>query len=254
MDNNDGTTIQLIENGLMITDPSSVFNNYFTTPSVEETILNLTEQDFENHISVRAIKEQCHDLYFSFQQINMELVSNLLLNLNEKKASGPDGYQPKLLKASAPAIALPLTNLFNYCIDKSTWPTAWKQGDVTPVHKKDDAVIKTNYRPITILSCIPKLFEKIKSDQLYKHFSPIFSNNMSGFLRGHSCATALIKLTGDFRKALDQKKDVGVVAIDLSKAFDSICHNLLIAKLKAYGLPDNALMLMKSYLFKRSQR
>jgi hypothetical protein len=252
--NNDGTTIQLIENGLMITDPSSVFNNYFTTPSVEETILNLTEQDFENHVSVRAIKEQCHDLYFSFQQINMELVSNLLLNLNEKKASGPDGYQPKLLKASAPAIALPLTNLFNYCIDKSTWPIAWKQGDVTPVHKKDDVVIKTNYRPITILSCIPKLFEKIKSDQLYKHFSPIFSNNMSGFLRGHSCATALIKLTGDFRKALDQKKDVGVVAIDLSKAFDSICHNLLIAKLKAYGLQVNALMLIKSYLFKRSQR
>ncbi|CAB3985572.1 Hypothetical predicted protein [Paramuricea clavata] len=77
---------------------------------------------------------------------------------------------------------------------------------------------------------------------------------MSGFLRDHSCATALIKLTGDFRKALDQKKDVGVVAIDLSKAFDSICHNLLIAKLKAYGLQDNALMLMKSYLFKRSQR
>ena len=77
---------------------------------------------------------------------------------------------------------------------------------------------------------------------------------MSGFLRGHSCATALIKLTGDFRKALDQKKDVGVVAIGLSKAFDSICHNLLIAKLKAYGLQINALMLIKSYLFKRSQR
>ena len=62
---------------------------------------------------------------------------------------------------------------------------------------------------------------------------------MSGFLRGHSTATALIKLTDDWRKSLDEKQEVGVVAIDLSKAFDCICHNLLLAKLKAYGLCDS---------------
>ncbi|CAB4032736.1 Hypothetical predicted protein, partial [Paramuricea clavata] len=77
---------------------------------------------------------------------------------------------------------------------------------------------------------------------------------MSGFLRGHSCATALVKLTDDWRDALDKKNDVGVVAIDLSKAFDSICHNLLLAKLKAYGLQDSALQLMRSYLQDRKQR
>ena len=77
---------------------------------------------------------------------------------------------------------------------------------------------------------------------------------MSGFLRGHSCATALIKLTDDWRVALDQKKEVGTIAIDLSKAFDSICHNLLLAKLKAYGLRDSALQLMRSYLKERKQR
>ena len=80
------------------------------------------------------------------------------------------------------------------------------------------------------------LFEKVKFDQLYHAFCPVFSSNMSEFLRGHSCCTALIKMTDDWRIALDQKKDVGVVALDLSKAFDSICHNLLLAKLKAYGL------------------
>ena len=124
--------------------------------------------------------------------------------------------------------------LINLCITTSTWPTDWKLGDVCPSFKKEDPMNKSNYRPITILSAIPKLLEKVKYDQLYEAFSPIFSTNMSGFLRGHSCCSALIKMTDDWRLALDQKKIVGTVAIDLSKAFDSICHNLLLAKFRAY--------------------
>lgn len=87
-------------------------------------------------------------------------------------------------------------------------------------------------------------------DQLYMYvsFAPILSSNMSGFLRGHSFATALIKLTDDWRSALDEKKEMGVIAIDLSKAFDCICHNLLLAKVKAYGVQEPALQLLRSYL------
>ena len=92
------------------------------------------------------------------------------------------------------------------------------------------------------------------SYQLYSAFTPIFSDNMSGFLRRYSCCSALLKLTDDWRHALDKKKDVRVVAIDLSKAFDSICHNLLQAKLKAYGAQDSALKLTQSYLSGRLQR
>ena len=113
---------------------------------------------------------------------------------------------------------------------------------------------KSNYRPMTIVSAIPKLLEKVKYDQLYEAFSPIFSTNMSGFLRGHSCCSALIKMTDDWRLALDQKKIVGTVAIDLSKAFDSICHNLLLAKFRAYGVSDTAVKFLCSYLEGRKQR
>ena len=77
---------------------------------------------------------------------------------------------------------------------------------------------------------------------------------MSGFLRGHSCCIALLKLTKDWRLVLDSKKDVGVIAIDLSKAFDSICHNLLLAKLRAYGCQDSAIRLIQSYFKDRFQR
>ena len=74
------------------------------------------------------------------------------------------------------------------------------------------------------------MFEKLKFDQLYSIFTPVFSDNMSGFLRGHSCCSALLKLSDDWRQALDNEKDVAVVVIDLSKAFDSICHNFFTSK------------------------
>ena len=84
-----------------------------------------------------------------------------------------------------------------------------------------------NYRPVSVLSAISKLFEKkVMFDQLYALFTPTFSPNMPGFLKGHSCATVLIKLTDDWRSALDEKKEVGVVAIDLTKASDCICHTI----------------------------
>ena len=101
---------------------------------------------------------------------------------------------------------------------------------------------------------IPKVFERIKYDQLYSAFTPIFSDSITGFLRGYSCCSALLKLTGDWRLALDNKKDVGVVAVALSKAFDSICNHLLLAKLNTYGVQDSALKLEMSYLSSRLQR
>ena len=91
-------------------------------------------------------------------------------------------------------------------------------------------------------------------DQLYDAFQPVFSPNMSGFLRGHSCCTALVKMIDDFRWALDSKMSTCSVAIDLTKAFDSICHNLLLAKLHAYGVSQGAMKFLQSYLSNRQQR
>ena len=120
--------------------------------------------------------------------------------------------------------------------------------------KKDGVTIKSNYRLVSVLSTLPKLFERAKFDQLYHAFTPLFSDNMSGFLRGHSCFTALVKLSDDWRAAWDKKEIIGVVAIDLSKAFDSVCYNLLFAKLKAYGVRQGALGLIQSYLSDSFQR
>ena len=127
-------------------------------------------------------------------------------------------------------------------------------GHVIPAYKKDDTTNKKNFRPISLLTIISKLFEKLKYDQLLDAFLPIFFCNLSGFLPGHSCCSALLKMTDDWRKSVDNGEDVAVIAIDLSQAFDSICHNLLLAKLRVYCLSDSAMELMESYLNNRNQR
>ena len=91
------------------------------------------------------------------------------------KSCGPDNIMPKILKFSAPAIPVHLTKLLNLCISTSMWPTEWKLEHVTPIFKKDDATSVSNYRPISVLSIISKILEKVMFDQLYDIFQPLFS-------------------------------------------------------------------------------
>ena len=154
-------------------------------------------------------------LKFSFQQVRVLFFETLL----------GDNIMPKILKFSAQSVAVHLTKLLNLCISNSTWPTEWKLSHVTPIFKKDDTTSVSNYRSFSVLSIIPKIVEKVMFDQLYDVFQPLFSSNMSGLLRGHSCCTTLVKMVDDWCLALDSKKVTGSIAIDVSKAFDSICHN-----------------------------
>ena len=146
--------------------------------------------DFENHPSVVLIRNKSFNLDFSFEPVTPAYVADLLIGLNVKKSCGPDGLSPKILQIAAPAIISTLTKLMNFCIESAQWPKQWKLSNVSPVYKKEEETIKLNYRPVSVLSTISKLLERVKYDQLYNKFLPTFSVNMSGFLRGHSCCTA----------------------------------------------------------------
>ena len=190
--NIDGSAdIPLLDNGQLIPNPSNVLNDFFASPRIQESVLNLTEEDFSDHPSIATIKNKSYLLDFTFTEIKMEVIIDNLLKLNPKKATGHDGLSPKILKLSTAALATPLTNLFNYCIRTSTLPSDWKMSNVTPIHKKDEVSDKNNYRPVSVLPAISKLFQKVMFDQPYASFAPILSSNMSGFLKGHSCATFL---------------------------------------------------------------
>lgn len=125
---------------------------------------------------------------------------------------------------------------------------------MSPLYKKDSPTDKANYCPVSVLTCHSKIFERVLHDQMYELAKLILSYSLSGFLKGHSCATALLKMTDDFKASLDNKDHCIAIAVDLSKAFNSISHSLLISRLTAYGFTESAVNLICSYLHDRLQR
>ena len=144
--------------------------------------------------------------------------------------------------------------MFNKCIITSEFPKQLKKTNVSPLFKKDNPLVKKNYRPVSILTSISKTFEKLLAFQLEQFQDTIYHPYTSAFRRGHSCQSVLLKLTEDWRSALDNNQYVGTVPMDLSKAFDSMPIPLLISKLNAYGMHVDATTLLTSYLTERTQR
>ena len=125
---------------------------------------------------------------------------------------------------------------------------------VIVIFKKKDPLDKQNYRPVSILPTISKIYERAIHDQLTTFFDNIFSPFLAAFRRGFGCQTTLLRLVEDWKMALDQHKCVAAILMDLSKAFDCLPHGLLLAKLEAYGLSGRAVELLGSYLRDRQQR
>ena len=129
-----------------------------------------------------------------------------------------------------------------------------KRATITPVFKEGDPTSVKNYRPISILPTVSKIFEKIIAEQLNPFFENCFSNLLCGFRKGHSTQHALLRLLHHWQKALDNSNIVGTVLMDLSKAYDCLPPDLLIAKLAAYGLNHNSLLFLYNYLTNRLHR
>ena len=127
-------------------------------------------------------------------------------------------------------------------------------GQVTPLFKKEEELYKKNYRPVTVLPILNNIYERVLSDQLSVYFKDILSDFISAYRKNHSCESTLLRLTEDWRAGLDNKELVAVISLDLSKAFDCVPHELLLAKLKAYGVAEHGVALLRNYLSGRSQR
>jgi hypothetical protein len=183
-------------------------------------------------------------------------VKSILSCLPLGKASGPDDINNRVLRELANELSVPLTSLFNKSLNEGYFPSAWKEANVCAIFKKGDPSQANNYRPISLLSNIEKVFERLVFKRIYNFFldNNFLSPFQSGFIPGDSPVNQLAFIYNSFCKAIDEGKEIRAIFFDISKAFDRVWHKGLLAKLKSAGITGNLLLWFSSYLTNRRQR
>ena len=183
-------------------------------------------------------------------------MESVLKSLPLGKAVGPDGINNRIIRELANELSYTLCSLINKTLRIGIFPDAWKDAHVCPIFKGGDSASVSNYRPISLLSCLENVSERAVFKHLYNHFhdNNILTQLQSGFIPGDSTTNQLTFLNNSFCQALDSGKEVRVVFCDISKAFDRVAHEGLLCKLKAAGISGNLLSWLSSYLSNRRQR
>ena len=179
-------------------------------------------------------------------------IGRIIASLKPKTSCGHDGLNCKLIKQ---LIAIPIYIIINKSLSSGTIPTSMKTAKVIPLFKSKDKTSLGNYRPISLLPAFSKILEKCVYHRLYSFCTSydILNPNQYGFRSGHSTIHAVTKLTADILASFDNNKDSLAVFLDLSKAFDTIDHDILIKKMNVYGIRGIALDWFKNYLTGRKQ-
>jgi hypothetical protein len=181
-------------------------------------------------------------------------ITKIIERLDGSKSSGPFGIPMFLLKTFKEFFSIWLSELINLCFETGEFPTLIKMAKVTPIHKKESK-LDHYYRPISLLSVFSKIYEKCIYTRIYHYLiqNNLIYSKQFGFRSGYSTNHAIISLTEYIRSKLDAGEYVCGVFVDLEKAFDTVHHDILCEKLKAYGLRGNINNLLKSYLNGRKQ-
>ena len=158
------------------------------------------------------------------------------------------------MKASIESCSEVLKKLFNNTILTSNYPDKLKVADVSPIFKKDYPQKSKNYRPVSVLPVVSEVFERLLYKQMSLHVEEYLSPYLCGYRKGFSTQQALLSLLEGWKNVLDKKGYREAVLMDLCKAFDTLNHDLLIAKLHAHGFSEEFLQIIKSYLTNRWQR
>ncbi len=191
---------------------------------------------------------------WSFKHTTVVELLEIIRSLKTKNSAGYDGLSNRMLKKEAYRFAVLLKPLINSSLDEGKFPDCLKTANIIPIFKKGDKCNLNNYRPIALLPVLSKVFEKVLNKQITKVIEPKFiDDNQFGFRRGYSTEDAALKFVNQIQKDLSLKKHVVTVYVDVSKAFDSCDHEIIIKKMARTGLDPNGIKLMKSYLYNRQQ-
>ena len=265
--------ITIIDEGNIISEDrkiANIFKNFFAT-AVEELNINRNlpclspvdnEMDpimkacvkFQNHPSVLKMKEMHTPTSpFKFNYLSIEKMVHEINPIKSSKALPIDSLPVRILKGNSDLPVI-LYNNFNNCISSCEFPDQLKLADVSPDYKKGGRNDKTNYRPVSILPIISKIYERFMFLQISEYFENKLSQFQCGFQKGYNSQYCLIRMLERWNKNIDMRGSSGALLTDLSKAFDCLPHELLIAKLEAYGFSYNSLKLIFSYFTNRYQR
>ncbi|KAL0832236.1 hypothetical protein ABMA28_001686 [Loxostege sticticalis] len=189
-----------------------------------------------------------------FQKVSQDKVNQVIKRLNSNKAPGPDGIRVADLKVVDKHISLPIANLINRSIVSGEYPDDLKIGCVRPVFKKGKHDVYSNYRPITLLSSVDKIVEKVVCEQIHNFYRKhdVINKNQFGFQAGKSTTDLLSKFTDEVNEHLNHRKCVLALFIDFSRAFDTLQHQLLINKLDDCGIRGSLLNWCRNYLQNRT--
>lgn len=182
-------------------------------------------------------------------------VESIIVNLKSDSATGIDNIPTQLIKSAKSSLIGPLTYMCNLCLSTGVFPDILKKALVHPIHKSGERDSVGNYRPISVLTVISKILEKLINCRLtnFLHHNNIIANNQFGFMKGKSTEDATLLLTETIARNLDIKEKVIGVFLDMSKAFDTVSVPKLLSKMQSIGIRGIALDIFRSYLSGRTQ-
>ena len=218
---------------------------------------NAKEDEIKINNEIQSIlqKTEARQNPFEFKPITEAETKKIIRSL-KSKSSGVDDIGGQFVKIAINHIAGPLTGIINACFKHRIFPDRWKNAIVKPIPKTNNPLLPTDYRPISLLTVFSKIHEKAATYQIVLFLKESNQNdkNQSAYKSNHSTNTALLKITDDIYNAMDDSEVTVLVLLDYSKAFDTINHRLLYAKLKYLGFHSSAVSWIISYLTGRKQK
>ena len=242
------------DNGLLITDHKLIadgFCNFFTNVGKNyASKIPPSVHDFQYYLKGNS---NSSSIYFS--PTDPEEIVKIIKTLKSKKSCGHDGLSGWLIKKLSHSISQPISIAINKSMESGQVPSSLKLAKVKPIFKAKDASQYENYRPISLLPCISKILEKVVYKRLYNFLNQenILYSSQYGFRQGHSTIQAVSEFMSSILQGLEDKEFTLGLFLDLSKAFDTIDHRILIKKLEFYGVRGLPLLWFRDYLSQRQQ-
>ena len=258
------SSIKLMDDNQNIISDSTaiakIFNDHFSTLGAKvQQKIPVVDGSYNSYLYKKSTRgEQIinpNGVTFFLSPTIPDEISKIIDRLDHRKSTGPNGIPVFILKAFKEFFSYWLSKLINLCFETGEFPDLLKTAKVIPLHKKESIFNFLNYRPISLLSVFSKIYEKAIYTRIYSY---LVKNNFIyakqfGFRGNHSVNHAIISITEHIRSLLDKGEYVCGIFVDLEKAFDTVHHDILCEKIKAYGLRGNINKLLKSYLSNRKQ-